>query len=155
MSDSETWIRVAAVGAATGGRSFTPLAMESWAAAHGRLSLGNGVLAPLSNRNVARLVALSAVGELVADKTSLVPSRTTPGPFAGRLAFGALAGCVIATAERRPALAGAAIGAVAAGLSTALATHLRQSLVGMGLPDPLVALGEDLVVLAVSRAATR
>ncbi|GAC1333402.1 MAG: hypothetical protein NVS2B16_03210 [Chloroflexota bacterium] len=153
MSRQLTWARAAAMGAATGSRSMMPIATEAWAAATGRLPLEEGPLRQLSNLDLAGFLVLAAAGEVLVDKSGLAPSRTSPGPFGGRVFFGALAGAVIAAADKRPTLFGALLGAVAAGISTHITARVRQALDQSGLPDPLVAAAEDVLVLAVCRAA--
>ena len=99
---------------------------------------------------VAALLKLFAAGELVGDKLPFIPSRLDPGPLAGRMASGAVTGATIARLGHRSAGAGALLGAASAVAGAFAAFHARRALgEKTGLPDPLVALGEDALVLAV------
>ena len=68
------------------------------------------------------VLALSA-GELAADKTPVVPSRTTPPALGGRAVTGALSGRAVA------GLPGAAVGAAAAVAGTYASGQVRSSVV--------------------------
>ncbi|UJA20347.1 hypothetical protein HJD18_09080 [Thermoleophilia bacterium SCSIO 60948] len=95
-------------------------------------------------------LVIAALGEVVADKTPFVPSRTDPGPLFGRVMSGA--GCGWVAGGPRGSLvggAGAAVSAVAAGgLRSALSRRL-------GASDFALALVEDAVAggLALGAAA--
>ena len=96
------------------------------------------------------LVLLMAAGELVADKMPATPDRTDPPGVAGRVASGAYTGHRIAGVP----------GAIAAAASAAVgtfATHRARELAVQttGLPDPVVAVGEDLLALTAATVATR
>lgn len=69
-------LRSAALGASAGARSATPLA----------------VLAQRGPGWVRAAATAAALGELVVDKLPRTPSRLRPGPLAGRVLLGALAG---------------------------------------------------------------
>jgi uncharacterized membrane protein len=95
-------------------------------------------------------VLLAAAGELVADKTRFVPDRTAAPALGGRIATGALTGREIS------GLPGLASGAVAAAVGTFATYRARKLLVARtGLPDPVVAFGEDIIAYALSAFATR
>lgn len=127
----------ALLGAAGGLRSATP-----WAALALRGRLGGG------RRRVMPVVA--AAGELVGDKLPQTPSRTSPPALGGRLVGGAAAGGLVAG----PAGALVACGAAAFG---AFAGERARAALGRrtGLPDPLIAVGEDLIAIGVALVATR
>lgn len=93
---------------------------------------------------VALLLKLMAAGEMVADKLPAIPDRIAPGPLFGRMGAGAAVGAAIFAEERKPLLAGAAIGAGAA-LAGAFAGYaVRRALTSkLHLPDFVVALAED------------
>src|SRR3954471_4691362 len=60
------------------------------------------------------IIALLAAGEMIADKTALVPDRTDALPLAGRAMMGALVGGVIAREEHGNILLGSLVGASSA-----------------------------------------
>lgn len=98
-----------------------------------------------------RLLPLIAVaGELVIDKLPQTPSRTSQPGLVARLGSGAGAGWLIAGAT------GAVAGSIAAGLSAYVGERTRAVLGRRtGLPDPLIAVAEDLLAIGVALAATR
>ncbi len=132
--------------------------MLCWGVRSGSIRLQGTPFAFLDHPVSLGVFSLLAAGELVGDKLPKTPSRTAAFPLAGRLAFGAGCGMVLAASSarkssRRPAdLAPAALlgafGALAGSFATA---WVRRSLTkGAGLPDPPVALAEDAAVLAGS-----
>lgn len=102
----------------------------------------------LASPGASRLLALMAVGELVADKLPSVPARIEIPSLVGRAGSGALCGAAVA-GWRGEAAAGAALaGAVGALASTFLAYHLRKAAGdATGVPDPVLALAEDALAL--------
>ena len=85
-------------------------------------------------------------------QTAVLPARIDPGPLAGRAVSGALAGGAVCVAEGESLAAGAAIGALAAVASAFVFYHLRKSLgEKTHIPDPVLALAEDALVLSVGR----
>jgi len=95
-------------------------------------------------------VLLAAGGELVVDKLAFAHPRTEPPALAGRIAAGGLCGAAIA------GRAGAAAGAVAAFVGAHAFMRARRRIVdATGLPDPVVAVGEDLLAYTLAALATR
>lgn len=102
---------------------------------------------------LAPALRLLAAGEMLADKLPLMPKRTAPLPLFGRALLGAVAGAAVAFAYRRHLLVGALLAGGAAILSSYLGLALRSSAAKrLGLPDLLVALTEDALVVAAGRA---
>jgi len=131
------YLRTALLGAAGGLRTSVP-----WGALAARGRLGGGA---------RRLVPLAAgAGELAIDKLPQTPARSSPPGLAARLGSGAAAGWLVAGPP------GAAIASAAAGLS-AFAGERTRAAIGRqsGLPDPLIAVVEDLLAIGLALAATR
>lgn len=128
--------RILALGAVTGARSMAGLA--TLAAQHG------GVLKPV--------MGVMAAGEMVADKTSLVGSRTDALPQVGRAVMGALVGGFIAREAREDVWFGALVGAAAAVAATHLAFQLRTRL---PLSTTAGGLLEDALVVATGSLYAR
>ena len=107
----------------------------------------------LGSPGVSRVLRIFEIGELVVDKLPVTPSRTSPPPLLGRMAIGALVGAALFASEDRGQAVGGALGAAAALASAYAGERLRvQAAQRLGLPDPLVALLEDgLVLLAGAR----
>lgn len=100
----------------------------------------------------ARLLLLLAGGEMVADKTPLVPDRINKVPLLGRAALGCLSAAAFAAHRRERVMPSAAIGAGAALATTFTAFHLRRLATHeLRVPDRIVGLVEDGLVLAASR----
>ena len=147
--------RSALLGAATGIRSQSALALLARSASAGTLAAGDSAPASwLRHPQAARLTALSAIGETVGDKLPFVPARTEPAPLLGRIVFGGLVGAIAMQAQGEDALPGAIVGSAAGGLLAVVATRLRAAGVKRtGLPDIAWGAGEDVVALAVGLAA--
>ena len=108
-------------------------------AAHGRIS---------GQARIAVLIAAS--GELAADKTPAATDRTDAPAVVGRVLAGAYTGHRIADAP------GTAAGAVAAAVGSYATWRVRKLVVDTtGLPDPVVAVGEDVLAMAAAAVATR
>lgn len=99
----------------------------------------------------AAMLALAA-GEMVADKTTLVPDRVEPLPLAGRMAAGALVGGVIAREAHENIVLGGLIGAAAAVVAAHIAYALRTRWAESNLAGGVV---EDLVVAGTAAMASR
>ncbi|NMO52347.1 hypothetical protein HH310_14210 [Actinoplanes sp. TBRC 11911] len=127
-------VRSAALGAASGARSLTPLAM---------LALRRGGW-------LRAVTAAGALGELIGDKLPGTPSRLHQPELTGRVAAGALAGALLARRHGRPVLPSAlAAGAAALGASYAGAAWRKYR---PGIP---AALAEDAAAVGVAWAVTR
>lgn len=106
----------------------------------------------LRTRSAKTVFALLAGGELLADKTSLVPDRTEPPSVALRLAAGAGSAGLLARSEQEPPGPAAVIGAVAALGSTFGGFVVRRRL-SARFPALLVALFEDAVAAGMAALA--
>lgn len=126
-------VRSAALGAAAGARSLTPLAM----------------LARRRGGWLAAVAAAGALGELVGDKLPGTPSRLHQPELTGRIAAGALAGALLARQHGRPVVPSALVAAAAAlGASYAGAAWRAYR---PGIP---AALAEDATAAGLAWAAT-
>jgi len=96
------------------------------------------------------------LGELVGDKLPVTPSRTSPPPLLGRAASGALVGAAVFASEGRRATIGAALGSTAAIAAGFAGERLRALTVEKtGLPDLVVALADDAIVLLIGLRSLR
>jgi uncharacterized membrane protein len=90
------------------------------------------------------------VAELVTDKLPFTPSRTRPGPFAGRIISGALSGAALAAGTGESLTLGVLLGALGAVLGTLGGYRARVGLVSsLKVPDYVVALAEDATAVGV------
>lgn len=149
--------RAVALGVVAGMRSQLPAALLAWRQAQGALPervAGPGRI--FRRRGMVPLLALTAVGELVADKLPEPPSRTEAGPLLGRLSLGATAGAGVASAFGRSRIAGGLLGGIGAGAGALLGSRYREYTAQQtGTPDAVWALLEDVVAVSVGLAATR
>ena len=110
--------------------------------------------APLQG-NVARAAAVVAVGtELVLDKLPITGSRLEPPGLAGRVTFAAIGGVLVARGTGLAPLPAAAV-AVTAALLSAKVFHDLRAAADRRLPDPAVAVVEDVLAIGVATLATR
>jgi uncharacterized membrane protein len=145
-----------ALGAISGLRFASGPAFACRAASRGDLDLGGTPLAFLGSPRLSKALTLMQLGEVLGDKLPVAPSRTALMPLLGRVASGGLAGAAAFVSEDRRAATGAILGSSAA-VTAAFAGEALRALVGgkTGLPDPVVALAEDSVVLLVGSRASK
>lgn len=133
----DTRLVAAALGAVTGVRStagFTALAH-----------------AGDTSTILARVTEFLASGELIADKAANLPARTEATPLIGRAVLGAAAAGFYAHRRGSGLLAAVAIGAASAIATTFAATRVRRLITTRtAVPDAVVGLAEDAIVLAAS-----
>lgn len=142
-------VRSAAIGVATGYLSQTGAATVL------TITPPQQLPARLRSPWVRRLALASAAGEMAANAHfSFLPSRKTPGPLAGRLAFGAGSAALLAMSRGRQPLAPLAIGAAYAALGASFASDSR-AVFARYVPDPLVGWAENSLALGLSLIATR
>ena len=144
-------IAIPVLGAMTGLRSMTPIAVLCWFAYRGHLPLA-GTWGQWAGRPVSVIVfAVLAVGELIGDKLPMTPNRTAVFPLVARVCFGGLVGALAATGLQGSAIEGIFLGAVSAVAGAFLGFNLRRDLVVKRvLPDLGVALVEDALAIGLS-----
>jgi uncharacterized membrane protein len=150
----DTVTRVLGMGAIAGFRSMAAPATLSRAVSAGRIKgLEDTPFSALGLPGVSTVLRMMEIGELIVDKLPVTPSRTSPPPLLGRMASGGLVGAALFASEDRRSLVGGALGAAAALASAYAGERLRlQAAEKLGMPDPIVALLEDgLVLLAGAR----
>jgi uncharacterized membrane protein len=104
--------------------------------------------AALGSPRVSMALRMLEIGEMFVDKLPVAPSRTAPPPLLGRAASGGLVGAALFVSDGRRAAVGGALGAASALIGAYVGESLR--LLGaerLRIPDPVVALLEDGVVL--------
>jgi uncharacterized membrane protein len=125
--------RSLAIGAATGGRSFSGIAAVSLSSTRDERPLGNPV--------AKVLVGLLAGGELVLDKSPKAPSRLEPPGLMGRIVFGGASAGLLARRHSTSPIPQVMLG-MAAALAAAFAGHWSRSRLagrfGADLPGALI-----------------
>ena len=156
-STSTPVVRALGLGAVSGLRSIVGPALLSRAAARGELDGLKGTWFEfLLRKRVSTVLTLMALGEMVVDKSGLVPDRIARGPLAGRGAAGGFVGAALFSASGAPWAAGAALGSLAAvagayaGYTFRVVPHRK-----FGIPDPILGLIEDAIAVMAGSAALR
>jgi uncharacterized membrane protein len=142
-------LRTLGLGAVAGARSMAAPAALSRAVGRGDVGgLEDTPFAALGSPGVTTALRVLEVGELFVDKLPVAPSRTSPPPLLGRAASGGLVGAALFASGGGRMAAGGVLGAVSALVGAYAAERLR--LLGaqkLGVPDTLLALLEDCIVL--------
>jgi uncharacterized membrane protein len=142
--------RTLGLGAIAGIRAMAAPAALSRAAERGNVgSLEGTPFAVLGSPRVSRALRLFEIGEIFVDKLPvIVPSRTSPPPLLGRAASGGLVGAALFASDGQRTATGTVLGAASAMASAYATEHLRlQVAERLGMPDFVVALLEDAIVL--------
>ena len=140
-----------AMGVVSGMRSMTaPALVTHYLSRDRRPRLGRFNF--MRSKLAATAFKVAAAGELVGDKLPNTPARTQAGPLVGRALSGALCGAALARSRRESAVTGAVFGAVGGVVGTYAFYALRHTLTEAGLPDLVVALGEDALAVGGGRA---
>ncbi|MEX2570088.1 MAG: DUF4126 family protein [Gemmatimonadota bacterium] len=152
--DDHILLTSAALGAVAGMRSMAaPALLSHEMAEHPLHDVESRLEHLLSSERVAQLLSLFAGGEMLADKAPFVPDRTSSVPLLGRALMGSLTAAAFAVHRRHPVFMPAVVGAASAIASTYGAYHLRRlSHEHLNVPDRLLGLIEDAVVVAMSKA---
>ncbi len=141
----------AALGFATGLRSFIAPTAVAWAAYLGWIHLDGSEFHLMASPITVALLSFCALGELIADKLPFIPSRITPAPLGFRLLAGAFAGACLAVSTGMLASMGAVAGAGGAVAGAFAGYHARKYLVQTRhAPALLIALSEDAIALGLA-----
>jgi uncharacterized membrane protein len=140
-----TWlIAIPLLGAVTGMRSMTAMAVLCWFAYRGDLSL-DGTWASWAGRLATAIIfTVLALAEFVVDKSSKTPNRTALGPLFVRVVIGGLIGAIVAAGLNGSEFEGVILG-VGGALIGAFGGFLirREIVLRLGCKDWPVALVED------------
>lgn len=146
------------LGGLTGLRTFTPLTALAWTLHMHRMSIPGSSLHFLHALIACIFLTIFALGELVADKLPLTPSRLKLPGLAGRIIFGFMCGAISGQAWGANWETCAGVGVLGAITGALLGYEIRRSWVrNLHTPDWAVALIEDVVavggtILVISRA---
>lgn len=144
-----TTAKAAGLGAIAGLRSMAAPALLSRAIRRGYVGKLQGTpFATLGFPKVSAVLQLLMIGEMAADKTPFIPSRTSAPALLGRALSGALVGAILFASEGRRGVSGATLGALCA-VSAAYAGE-RLRMIGaekLELPGQSAGLLEDGIVL--------
>ena len=140
-------------GAIAGMRAMAaPMFISHYFRYHRNQHIAHSKLACLQQSNVAKGLKVATAFEMMNDKLPFVPDRTGAIPLIGRMGSGAIAGATIYHAEEDNPVLGAAIAGLAAIGAAFAVMHLRKAIVKHTfLPDAVVALAEDVAVVALGK----
>jgi uncharacterized membrane protein len=150
----ETLLFAAAAGAICGMRSLNLPAFLSRRLA-GRRKI-YGTFSPLlAHPLVAMALPAAAAGEVVVDKTPVVPPRTDIPALFGRIGMAKVCAIVIAEQRREDIVLPATVAATTALAGTYAAYYIRR-FIGekLRVPDLITAFAEDAIVVTSSSALT-
>ncbi len=136
-------------GIVAGMRSMLAPCVVSWAVWVGIVNVDATPLAFMGYKYTRILFTVLAVGELIADKLPMTPSRKTAGPFIARIVSGALCGATIGVARNAMVMM-AALGAVGAVVGTLGGAAVRSKLAAVFHRDLPAALVEDFIAFVMS-----
>jgi len=150
------YLRAAGTGAMTGMRSMSALAAVSiYFNEHAPTQKPENVRwrrRLFASRSGQTILHALAVGEMIADKFSMMPDRTDSVPLLGRCLIGTLSGASLFSAHRKQSIAGGLVSGTTALLSTYASHRLRSTLSEKAhLPSPVAGLVEDVAVLALRK----
>lgn len=143
------WIvAIPLLGAATGMRTFTPMAVICWFAYAGYVPVDGTWAFWVAKLVTAVIFTVLAVGELVGDKLPRTPDRTAMGPLLARILFGGLVGGIVAVSLNGSEFEGVILG-VGGVLVGAFGGYLvrREIVLRSGSKDWPVAVAEDLITV--------
>lgn len=156
ISLSAVSLSAVVLGFSCGLRSALGPALLSRAAFRGQLrGLEDTPFAFVASRRLSQVLILLAAGEMVADKTPVVPSRTAPPILLGRAVSGAASGAAISLAGKSSGRTGAVLGGASAIIAAIAGTRLRVA-VGQrpSVPSLLPGLMEDALAVGIGLLAT-
>jgi uncharacterized membrane protein len=144
-------VAIPLLGALTGFRTMTPMAVLCWFAYAHDLPLKHSWAFWAANLVTAIVFTVLAAGELVGDKLPQTPNRIAPFPLLARIGFGGLVGAIVATGLQGSAIEGILLGSMSAIAGAFFGFHMRQHLVkNKGYKDFTVALAEDAIAIGLS-----
>jgi len=153
MANRTSSLRALGIGFVAGLRSMTAPAAVSWAAGKGRLHLANSPLSLLDTSLASHTTRKLALGELITDKTPLLPSRLKPASLTWRLISGGICGAAFAISDGDDPKIGATLGATGAMVGALLGFAWRTRVARrIDVPDFPLALAEDVVAVGTAIA---
>jgi uncharacterized membrane protein len=149
--------QVFALGVLAGMRSTSAPAIASHILSHHHSKkLEGSPLRFMQSENLANVLKVIALGELVGDKLPAAPNRIEPVGLIARCLSGALAGASIFKANGGKLLVGALLGAGTAAVATYGSYYLRKSLVAnTKIFDPYIGALEDVLVIGAGAGLTK
>jgi uncharacterized membrane protein len=140
------FILAVGIGIVAGLRSLTAPAVVAWGAYLSWLNLHGSALAFMGSTTAVAIFSLLAIGELVADKLPMIPSRTAPAPLLARIITGGLCGACLCAAAGKSLIVGALLGGMGGVIGAFVGYAVRKRLVNnLHIKDFVIAVCEDLL----------
>jgi uncharacterized membrane protein len=153
MANRAPSLRALGIGFVAGLRSMMAPAAVTWAASNGRLTLSNSPLALLDSAPAVHTSRKLAIGEIITDKTPLLPSRLRPASLLWRLLSGGVCGAAVGISDGNKPRTGAALGATGALVGSLLGYAWRTRVCGqLHIPEFAGAVLEDTVAVGIAAA---
>jgi uncharacterized membrane protein len=141
---------VTLLGACTGLRAMTPIAVFCWFAYRQALHF-SGWRSFTASLIAVAIFTLAALGEYVGDKLPNAPARTAAPGLGARIAFGALGGVLLAQPLLLNVFLAAVLGGVGAVAGSFAGWFVRtRSVAALKVPDLPIALLEDAITIGLS-----
>ncbi|SEB84235.1 DUF4126 family protein [Terriglobus roseus] len=141
---------VTLLGACTGLRAMTPIAVLCWFA-YRQLLHFSGWRSFTASLIAVGIFTLAALGEYIGDKLPNTPARTAAPGLGARIVFGALGGVLLAQPLQLNLFAAAALGALGGVAGAFGGWFVRTRVVtALKVPDLPVALLEDVIAIGLS-----
>jgi uncharacterized membrane protein len=100
----------------------------------------------MGSTTAVAIFSLLAIGELVADKLPMIPSRTAPAPLLARIITGGLCGACLCAAAGKSLIVGALLGGMGGVIGAFVGYAVRKRLVNnLHIKDFVIAVCEDLL----------
>lgn len=149
--------QAAGLGVIAGMRTFSaPVVVSHVYSRHSSKQLKNTSAQFMQNITTSKVFKVLAVGELAGDKLPFAGKRTSPGGLIGRFVSGALCGAIVYKTNHKQPIIGGLIGGTAAIGSAFGCMFLRLGLgKRTGIPDPVIAVIEDAIVIAAGTAIAK
>ena len=95
------------------------------------------------------IFSLLAIGELVADKSPMIPKRTAPAPLLVRIITGGLCGACLCASAGESLLGGAVLGGIGGAIGAMLGYGIRRRL-DLRFNDLAIAILEDATAVGLA-----
>jgi uncharacterized membrane protein len=150
MNAGFTLLLALGIGIVAGLRSALAPAVVAWAAHLGWIKLYGSPLAFMGTKWAVGIFTVLALVELIYDKLSVTPARTSAPGLSTRIVTGGLSGACLALSGGATPWLGALAGAVGGIAGAFGGYHARAGLDrGLRVPDFVIAIPEDLIAVGL------
>jgi len=145
------YLLIAALGACTGLRTMTPIAVVCWFAFYHQVLHLSGWRGFTANLFSVIIFTIFALGELIGDKLPKTPSRTAAPGLIARIVFGGFVGLILAQPVVLHPSEAIFVGMLGAVVGTYAGWFVRtRTVTALKCPDWPIALTEDALAIGLS-----